>query len=200
MDKQKNKQSDFSVIGILISFLLAICLFSFVQFFIEDLNNLYNGSKPIRPTYERLNKLPTLDRNGSVNLPSQPFQSTQKPFSYQGIDYSTYEEANQAFEKSELLPYESRRLVISAIINVPIFILATVLFVLLGRKRTSYRVVTGAFFGSTFVSITSLLFQLASMVYRYNQKVATYGILGVLILVFTIIIVFIQDRHRQAQA
>ncbi len=195
MEKESSKNSDFSAVGILVSFLLAICLLYFAQFFIKDLNSLYNGTEPIRPSYEKI-KPQVLDRTGNVNFPVQQSQS-EKNFTYNGIGYATYAEANEAFEKQELLPYQSRKLVISAIVNIPLFVIATGLFVSLGRKRSSYRVVTGSFFGSMFLSISILLVELASMVYRYNQKIATYGILSVLILVFVITIVFIQDRHRR---
>lgn len=199
MDKPR-KVNDFSAVGILVSFLLAVCLLYFVQFFIKDLNSLYNGPRPIRPGYEKI-KPQTLEKNGNVNFPTVPTQvDNGKKFTYNGVDYATYEEANNAFEKLEFLPYESSRLVISAIVNIPLFIIATALFVTLGRKRSSYRIVTGSFFGSMFISISVLLFELASMVYRYNQKIATYGILSVLILVFVITIVFIQDRHRGSKS
>ena len=201
MGKGFSKTNNFSAVGILVSILLAVCLIYFVQFFINDLNTLYNGIRPIRPSYGKIKPL-LLERNGNVNLnlPSSQPQTSDKDYSYNGVDYSSYEDANNAFEKSELLPYESERLVISAIVNIPLFIFATVLFVMLGRKRSSYRIVTGSFFGSMFVSISILLFELATMVYRYNQKVATYGILSVLILVFILTIVFIQDRHRGSKS
>ena len=200
MDKS-SKTNNFSAVGILVSILLAVCLLYFVQFFINDLNTLYNGTRPIRPSYEKIKPL-TLERNGNVNLnfPATQYQTNEKNYSYNGVDYVSYEDANNAFEKSELLPYESNRLVISAIVNIPLFVFATVLFVMLGRKRSSYRIVTGSFFGSMFISISILLYELASMVYRYNQKVATYGILSVLILVFILTIVFIQDRHRGSKS
>ena len=196
MEKESSKTNDFSAVGILISFLLAICLLYFAQFFIKDLNSLYNGTQPIRPSYEKL-KPQVLDRTGNVNFPIEQPQPSEKNYTYNGVSYSTYTEANDAFEKEELLPYQSRKLVISAIVNIPLFVIATGLFISLGRKRSSYRVVTGSFFGSMFLSITMLLIELASMVYRYNQKIATYGILSVLILVFIITIVLIQDRHRK---
>ncbi len=196
-DTTGNKTSEFSTVGLLVSLLLAICLLYFVQFFIKDLNTLYNGTQPIRPNYEKL-KPQTLDKNGNVNLPTQSFQ--EKKYSYRGTNYMTYSEADKAFEKFELLPYENGKLVISSIVNIPLFILATALFITLGRKRSSYRIVTGSFFGSMFVSISILLFQLATMVYRYNQKIATYGILSALILVFVVTIVLIQDRHRRLKS
>ncbi len=199
MEKESTRTNDFSAVGILISFLLAICLLYFAQFFIKDLNSLYNGTQPIRPNFEKI-KPQILDRSGNVNLPNQIPQSNDKNFTYNGVSYTTYTEANDAFEKQELLPYQSRKLVISALVNIPLFVIATGLFVSLGRKRSSYRVVTGSFFGSMFLSITILLVELASMVYRYNQKIATYGILSVLILVFVVTIVFIQDRHRRPKA
>ncbi len=199
MDKPL-KAKDFSAVGILVSILLAICLLYFTQFFIKDLNSLYNGPRPISTGYEKI-KPQTLDKSGNVNFPTQPTQvNKDKNYTYNGIDYNTYAEANNAFEKLELLPYESTRLVISALVNIPLFIIATALFASLGRKRSSYRVVTGSFFGSMFISISVLLFGLASMVYQYNQKIATYGILSMLILVFIISIVFIQDRHRNSKS
>ncbi len=160
--------------------MLVITLVVFVQYVIGDLQERYAGSRPQMSavlTYQQDEGNTYLEKN------------TGKSFSSA--------EANDYFNKTYMLPYESKRLVIGTLVNVPVFIVAVLLLLGKGTMRSSVRLGINAVFAASLLNMLRLLGELASFAYTVNQKMTMYGVSAILILVFFGSIVFIQEKHAK---
>lgn len=165
------KKPEFSLMSIIIAFLLGIALIVFLQFMVNDITKSLYGEPPKTPDF-------------------------YKGYNYQGVYYGNYQDAKTAFQKSELLPYETKALLVSTFINVPLFILSLVLVLSLGKLKPSFKLTTNTFFAAMVINILTLLGKLAEFIYKINQRLAIYGICLFLIIVFIGSIVYIQEKIR----
>lgn len=173
--------SEYSGVGIIISLLLGISLIVFIQFFTGDLTKSLYGESPKSPSFYTNNNF-------------QPNGKSQ--YQYNGVYYSTHNEANDAFSKTERLPYETKSLLIKSSIYIPLFALAVILFVSFRKSRPSFKLTSGAFFLAMVINMLTLLGQLAGYIYQINQRVAVYCISLFLIIVFTSTVIYVQDKLR----
>ncbi|MFH0864381.1 MAG: hypothetical protein V1858_04845 [Candidatus Gottesmanbacteria bacterium] len=174
-------KSQYSGVSLIISFLLGISLIVFIQFIASDLTKSLYGETPKTPVF-------AINNNLQANGMSQ--------YQYLGVSYPTYEQANNAYLKAEVLPYQTKDLLVKTIIYIPLFVLAVILFVSFGKFKPSYKLTSGAFFLAMVVNMLTLLSQLVSYVYQINQRLAVYGISLFLIIVFTITVIYVQDKFR----
>lgn len=170
------RKSEYSPIGLLIAFLLGIALIVFLQFLIRDVTEALRGPRP--------------------EMPVSVVQSGSGGYQYGGIYYDSYQEAREVFEKTELLPYETQAILVSTFINGPFFVLAIILVFGLGKVKSAYKLAATTYFVAMVFNMFVLLVQLASHIYKINQKLATYGISLFLIVVFTVSIIYVQDKFR----
>jgi len=172
---EQNKP-EFSFISLLIAFLLVVSLIVFLQFAVRDITRTLYGEKP--------------------SLSDFYDQTGQGGYQYQGVYYKEFQEARSAFEKAELIPYETKALVINTVINAPLFLLAISLLLSLGKLKSSYKLITGTFFIAMVINMFSLLKDLGIYVYKINERLAIYGISLFLIIIFTISVIFVQEKIK----
>lgn len=170
----KQSGSEYSLVSIIVSVLLFVAITVFVQFIIQDVTETFIGPKP------QFSYQPIISKklDSGIDTPQ--------------VDYSA---ARKAFDHSTL-PYESKKLLLFTSISIPLFV-ASILLVL-SRKRinSSLRIASYSFFISSVVTVFRLLAELASYMYKVNQKMAIYGISLFLIGIFIACIYYIQERHR----
>ena len=178
---QEGKQSEFSFISLVISFLLGISFIVFLQFSVGDVTRTLYGEKPKQPSF-----VPT----------SKEDYQNKSIYYYKGTYYEEFQEAQGAFEKSELIPYETKALIVKTLINAPLFLLAIGLFFSLGKTKSSYKLITGTFFVAMVLNMFTLLKDLGIYVYRINERLAIYGISLFLIIIFAISVILVQEKVR----
>lgn len=171
----KEKKPEYSTISLIITFLLGIALIVFLQFAASDITKIFYGERPKTPDFS---------------------QGGRQGAYYQGKLYEDYSEAREAFEKAELLPYETVSLVVNTLVNVPLFLLAIALTLSLGKIKPAYKLTTTAFFIAMVVNMFSLLKDLGIYIYKINERLAIYGISLFLIIIFTGSIIYVQGKFR----
>lgn len=169
------RKPEFSLISLIIAFLLGVALIVFLQFLIRDVTELLYGQQPKTPTF---------------------YRSEATNFQYDGVYYEGHREAMEAFEKAELLPYETKAILVGTFINGPLFLFALILIFSLGKLKSSYKLATRSYFIAMVINMLTLLGKLASYMYKINQRFATYGISFFLIILFTASIIYVQDKFR----
>lgn len=174
-DSIGKEKSQYSIVSLIIAFLLGIALIVFLQFVVKDITKFLYGEPPKTPDF---------------------YQSGQRAWIYKGVQYENAGEAREVFEKAELLPYQTRVLLVSTFINVPLFLLAITLILSLGKLKPSYKLTTTTFFLAMVVNMFTLLKDLAIYIYKINERLAIYGVSLFLIIVFTGSIIYVQDRIR----
>ncbi len=173
------RKTEFSSISIIVTFLLGITLIVFLQFLVNDLTKSLYGEHP--------------------KFALTSYQE-DKVWHYGGVSYNNYADARKAFEKAEVLPYETKALTLNTIINAPLFILSIILIFTLGNRKSSYKLATTTYFIAMAVNMLALLTRLAAYIYKINQRLAIYSISGFLIIVFTVSIFYIQEKFRKREA
>jgi len=172
----KQSKSEFSFISVVVSVMLFFAITVFVQFIIQDVTETLIGVKP--------------QFNYQYNSNTRLYKVPDAPD--QAVDYTA---ARKMFDQS-LLPYESKKLLIYTSISVPIFIVALLLVLSRVKIKSSLRLASYSFFVSAVITVFRLLGDLASYMYRVNQKMAIYGISIFLIAIFIGCIYYIQEKHR----
>ncbi|MFC1790605.1 hypothetical protein ACFLZP_03940 [Patescibacteria group bacterium] len=167
------RENVYSPLSLVIAFLLGVTLVVLLQFLVKDITDSFYGEPPrIRGQYQSGGYL------------------------YKGKHYDDYQKAKKVFEKDELLPFESRAILVRTSINVPLFLLAVTLIFTLGKKGSSLKLATTTFFSAMVINMLVLLGYLTSLIYKIDHRVAIYGVSFILLIVFTASIVYIQDRFR----
>jgi len=174
--EKPEKKAEFSAISIIIAFLLGVALIVFLQFAVKDITRSFYGEKPRQPDFSS--------------------QTRGQGYQYQGIYYEDYNDAKTAFEKAELIPYETTALLVNTLINVPLFLLAVGLLLSVGKLKSAYKLITTTFFIAMVVNMFNLLKDLGIYVYKINERLAIYGISLFLIIVFTISVILVQEKIR----
>lgn len=179
------RESEYSPISIIIAFLLGVALIVFLQFFVKDITKTLFGEPPETPGFYKT---------------STQIKPGYYEYEYDGVDYESHQEAKKAFEKAEWLPYETRAILVSTIINGPLFLIAVALIFLLGKLKSSYKLATVTYFIAMSINMLVLLGRLASYIYKVNERLAMYSVSLFLIIVFTTSIIYVQERFRTKTA
>src|SRR3972149_9591001 len=93
-------------------------------------------------------------------------------------------------------PEEAKAIIVSAMINIPLFLLSIFLFFSRLKSKSAYKLATTTFFISALVSMFSFLVRFGSYVYQINQKLTVYGVSIILIVVFIVSIVYVQEKYK----
>ncbi len=180
VDKPPTK-SEYSGVGIIVSIMLMFTLIVFVQFLIKDFSERYAGDTPLfESSFVR-----TKTDADEVFIE----KTTQKQY--------TYQEAYKNFNQTYKLSYESKKLLMSAFVNVPLFIIA-IIFLYSGRNmRSSYRMAVNTFFAASIFNMLRLLGELGAFAFQVNQRLTMYGVSFILIVVFFGSIIYVQEKYSK---
>ena len=172
------REPKYSAMSLIIAFLLGVTLIVFLQFFVKDLTESAYGKPP-------------------KFIGTSSYLKNKTGYEYDGKIYTDYANAREFFEKEKLLSYETKAILVDTAVNVPLFLLAVTLVFSLGKRNDSYKLPTSAFFTAMVVNMIALLGRLSIYIYKINQKLAIYGISLVLIFIFTISVVYVQNRFQE---
>lgn len=177
----QSNRSDYSGISVLISILLCIIFVVFTKFLISDLQQAFVGEKPsMQSTYNKEMQRAEHNVNGQIFYDNKT--------------------ANDYFDKFMLLPYESKSMLVSTSINVPLFIIGVFLILSRDKFKKSMRLAVNAYFASVIINMLTLITELSLLLYKVNQKITVYGVSILLITVFIVSIIYLEEKHKTQKA
>ncbi|GEM_PF-5779969 len=182
---QTGKKSEFNPIAVILAILLGIAFIVLIQYAISDITRTVAGEEPKQPDLysSRYNK--SVDPNTGYS---------DNTYTYNGVSYTNYDDAQRAWKKDVLLPYQTTKLTTNGVIIIPMFIISLAAFLALIKSKSTFKLPAITFFGASVINTAILLFYLGTFIYEINPRVAVYAISITLIIVFIIGIAFIQKR------
>lgn len=190
---KEGESGEFSPISILISIVLSITFIVLIQFLIRDLRESFIGEE-----IKSYNKIKTDHQSQVQNTPGGRVSNQKTVYMYEGVVYENYDDAQKEFNRREVLPYKTKTLLISGVINIPLFILGLYLFfVFRNQKGSGKKLASAIFFGATLINIIVLLGEISGTLYKVNPRIAVYTISLALIVVLVIAIIKIQERFHK---